>query len=60
MSTRSLIAKENDDGTFRTVYCHHDGYLTYNGAMLLDHYNTPERIDKLLDLGDLSFLAPKP
>lgn len=59
MSTQSLIAKQNYDGTYRAIYCHMDGYLTYNGAMLLDHYNTPEMVNKLLDLGDLSFLAPK-
>ena len=30
-----------------------DGYLTYNGAMLLDHYNSKERIDKLLSFGNM-------
>ncbi len=56
MSTRSFIAKQIGEDKFRTIYCHNDGYLSYNGALLIDHYNTPEIVDKLLDLGDLSSL----
>ena len=56
MSTRSFIAKQIGENQYRTVYCHSDGYLTYNGAILLDHYNTPEKVDELLALGDLSVL----
>jgi hypothetical protein len=59
MSTRSFIAKQIGEDKYRTIYCHSDGYLTYNGAMLLDHYNTPEMVDKLLDLGDVSYIAEK-
>lgn len=58
MSTRSLICKEQQDGTYYGIYCHSDGYLTYNGAMLLDHYFTPKRVDALLALGDISSLGP--
>ena len=57
MSTRSYIAKQIGDNKYRTIYCHNDGYLTYNGAMLLDHYNSPEKLDELLRLGDLSCLG---
>ena len=57
MSTRSFIAKQTGEDEYLTVYCHSDGYLTYNGALLLDCYNTPERVDELLKLGDLSYLA---
>lgn len=56
MATRSYILKENDDGTYTGIYCHHDGYLTYNGAMLLDHYNTKDRVEKLLSMGNVSVL----
>lgn len=58
MSTRSYICKENKDGTYTGIYCHSDGYLTYNGAMLLDHYNEREKVEKLIGLGDLSVLYP--
>lgn len=60
MSTRSYIARQIGDDQYRSIYCHSDGYLTYNGALLLDHYNSPEKVDELLDLGDLSLLGEKP
>jgi hypothetical protein len=56
MSTRSYICKENDDGSYTGVYCHSDGYLTYNGAMLIDHYSARERVEKLISLGNMSCL----
>ena len=59
MSTRSMILKEQEDGSYLGIYCHSDGYLTHNGAMLIDHYNSREMVDKLISLGDLSYLAPK-
>ena len=59
MSTRSYIVRENPDGTYTGIYCHCDGYLTYNGAMLLDHYATKDRVDRLLSYGHLSVLDEK-
>lgn len=59
MSTRSLIAKQIGENKYRTIYCHSDGYLTHNGALLVDHYNTEEMVDKLMALGSLSLLAEK-
>lgn len=56
MSTRSNIAMQIGDDLYRTIYCHQDGYPSYNGAMLLDIYNTPEKVTEILNLGDLSFL----
>ena len=41
MGTRSTIALEYADGTVHQVYCHWDGYLAYNGQMLLKHYSNP-------------------
>jgi hypothetical protein len=58
MSTRSLITIEQPDGTYRAIYCHCDGYLTHNGAMLLDHYKDRSKVQELLNLGDISLLAP--
>ena len=57
MSTRSRIAKLNDDGSIRVIYCHSDGYLSYNGRILLEHYTDPAKVDALLDLGDISSLG---
>ena len=59
MSTRSLICLKEGKGKYRTIYCHSDGYLEYNGALLLDIYNNREIINKLLDLGNLSSLNEK-
>ena len=56
MSTRSYICVKQDDGSYKGVYCHWDGYLTYNGAMLIDHYNSLEKANEILALGDISSL----
>lgn len=56
MSTRSAIGFLNSDGTITSVYCHHDGYLSYNGRILRDHYNTPESVLALIKMGDMSSL----
>lgn len=57
MGTRSTIALEFADGTVGQVYCHWDGYLSHNGKILLDHYMDPFKLQKLIDLGDVSSLG---
>jgi hypothetical protein len=58
MATRSLIGKLNSDKTtVDYIYCHWDGYIGHNGKILHEHYNTLEKVDALLTLGDLSSLA---
>lgn len=59
MSTRSYICREEADGSYIGVYCHSDGYLAHNGAMLLDHYNAEKRVDRLLSMGNMSYLGKK-
>src|SRR5574344_1387346 len=59
MSTRSLICMQKDDDKYEAIYCHSDGYLTFNGAMLLDHYSDKDKLQKLLDLGNISSLQEK-
>ena len=58
MSTRSIIASVMPDGEYRAVYCHFDGHPDHNGRILQENYDTQEKVDALLDLGDLSVLAP--
>ena len=58
MATRSTIAIELADGTVKQVYCHWDGYLSFNGRLLRDHYSDPTQLRQLIDLGDISSLAP--
>lgn len=57
MSTHSLIGIDNVDGTATYVYCHFDGYLDCNGALLLGHYREREQVEALLALGELSSLG---
>ena len=59
MATRSMIYKEQQDGTLKGIYCHWDGYLEYNGSILLEHYSDPDKLEKLLALGDISSLGEK-
>ena len=61
MATRSTIAKRNEDGSITQIYCHWDGYVLGGvGETLFNHYNTPELVDQLIALGDLSSLREKP
>ena len=60
MSTRSNIIRQNPDGTCRMIYCHSDGYPTGVGSLLAERYTDPETIDRLLDLGDISWLGETP
>lgn len=58
MATRSTIAIARDNGTVAQVYCHWDGYLDNNGALLVNHYNTAEKVEELLSHGAISSLGP--
>ena len=59
MGTRSTIALEFADGTVEQVYCHWDGYLEHNGAILAEHYSDPFKLRDLIDLGDMSSLGER-
>ncbi len=58
MATRSTIALEYADGTVDKIYCHWDGYLDNNGKILFDNYKDPFKVQRLMDLGDVSSLGP--
>jgi hypothetical protein len=57
MSTRSYIGRLNENGSVDYVYCHHDGYPSGVGSLLVNHYSRPEDVSALLELGDLSALS---
>lgn len=59
MATRSNIIVERADGKWARIYCHNDGYLSHNGKLIFKHYNTQDKVEKLVALGDLSYLGPK-
>jgi hypothetical protein len=58
MGTRSDVIVKCNDGKFRRIYCHWDGYLSCNGRILQDHYTTQELAEALVAPGDLSSLGP--
>ena len=56
MATRSLICLKKED-CYEIVYCHWDGYPVHNGLILERHYKNPNKIQELIDLGDMSSLG---
>ena len=40
----------------RGIYCHWDGYLEHNGVILAGSYTNTDKINALLELGDISVL----
>lgn len=56
MSTRCLIGKINKDGLGRYIYCHHEGEPEYILPILEDNYDTEDKVDELLNIGDISSL----
>jgi hypothetical protein len=55
-----MIAIQNPyNKTVRAVYCHWDGYLEHNGAILHNHYSASPKVNNLIALGDLSSLRPE-
>lgn len=60
MSTRSNIARYDEKtDTLHRIYCHSDGYPSYNGRILLKHYQDEKKIKALIKLGDISSLGPE-
>ena len=60
MSTHCLVAKMNGDGSIDAIYVHADGYLEQAGRILCEYYEDEQKVNDLLNLGDLSFIGPVP
>lgn len=60
MSTRSRIAIQLKDGNVKSIYCHHDGYLSYVGMILFNYYKSYDKVLDLINLGDISSLGTEP
>ncbi len=56
MSTRSRVGLELADGSILSIYSHYDGYPEWAGRILKTHYNTREKVENLIDEGDVSCL----
>ena len=57
MATRSNIAYKTPEGKIRSVYAHYDGYPENNGKILIDNYDTTEKVAALVALGSISTLG---
>jgi hypothetical protein len=57
MSTNCFISKKMDNGKYKYIYCHWDGYPEYVGEMLKKNYTDPKKVDRLIALGDISSLG---
>jgi hypothetical protein len=58
MATRSTIAVWAEEG-IHSIYCHWDGYPEGVGLVLKENYTDIEKINELIELGDLSSLGPE-
>jgi len=57
MSTRSAIAMKVADDKYLAIYNHFDGYKAGVGAKLKQFYTDPEKVKKLIALGNISWLG---
>lgn len=57
MSTRSRIGMVRDDGKVISIYNHYDGYPNGCGICLLKYYQNKEKVEKLMSLGDCSYIG---
>jgi len=58
MGTRSMIGIEVPGSKrVKSVYCHWDGYLSHNGYILENFYNSSPKVNNLIALGDISSLG---
>ena len=54
MSTRGRLGIELADGSVLSIYNHFDSYPEFLGVKLVEHFNTREKVEALVDLGDIS------
>jgi hypothetical protein len=59
MGTRSAIGYKTEKG-IRAVYCHYDGYVVGAGRILQENYQAAYKIARLIEQGDMSYMAPEP
>ena len=61
MSTNgTIIVQRPETNEFASIYTHWDSYPSHHGPILLEYYNTYEKVSELVELGQLSELHPNP
>lgn len=56
MATRARIGIEYPSGQIHSIYVHNDGGIESLGKMLKTFFNSKEKIEKLINMGDASFI----
>ena len=56
MSTAAFVGKVNEDGTVKSIMVNSDGYPSYLLNLLKENYTDPSKVDRLIELGDCSFV----
>ena len=59
MSTRSLIGILYPNNEYKYIYCHFDGYPEGVGETLIESYISREKINNLIDMGDIPDLEDR-
>jgi len=59
MSTNAVIGMQFPSGHIKSIGLHSDGYPKHAGAVLIEHYADTNKVDMLINLGDISFLGPE-
>jgi hypothetical protein len=58
MATRSTIwYKDEENNCYKGIYCHWDGYLSYNGKILFENYYALDKVKELVSYGSASSIA---
>ena len=57
MSTRAFVGVYNGSNRIKGSYVHSDGYPGHTGKMLLENYNTKEKLQELISYGDMSSIS---
>ena len=56
MGTRSRIGIQLADDSILSIYCHYDGYPSFNGVKLVENFNSRDAATELIDGGNISCL----
>ena len=59
MSTNAVIGMQFPSDDIKSILVHSDGYPKHTGAVLIEHYSDANKVDMLINLGDISFLGPE-
>ena len=55
MSTSADIILQTEDG-YKSIYLHSDGYPSHTYEMLKEHYMDREKVEQMIELGNMSSL----